>query len=281
MNRIKINIIFLVTLSISCFAADETMDISHAANSVALCCYLWYYSPLYNLPASGAANAQFLPTRVDYQRGVDITLSGLSVPILTAITGSTSAQNVNVSSVVGLTSNVLLDAGLSTQEVVAQTAVDATHFNAIVRKNHTTSGTTRPVYSSFSKWLQSAAAIPGTWAWSNITNINFIRANPLPSNMFDQYKTFAAGGSIGGCIYEEDTTMPLLSTATQVLDTVPTYSAGSLSGTGNPTNAISLAAGPISTTTDIVPCIKIELLFTSVPEPFQILATYQIWWDRN
>lgn len=276
----------IVPASVSIFAADEFIATAHYFGDVSVGLQGIALLQSYSNPgaAPGAAHSQFVINRNDNLNPIttiDLSLNGIAQPILTAITGSTSVQSVNIPSTTGITAQAIIDAGLSTQEVVTTATIDATHFYAIVRKNHTTSGTVRMIYSAYSKFFVSTFNVPGGWIWANATNFGFIRAGDLPPNVYDQYQLLSAGGSgPNSCHYAEDLINPWTSNNTVVLDRVPQYSTGSLSGTGNPTNALTLSAGPITATSAVTPCVQIQMIFTVVPEPTSI-PYYQFWWDRN
>lgn len=232
----------------------------------------------------GAVSSQIKIVR-NPARIVDTSLSGIALPILTAITGSTSSQSANISTTAGIPPNgsvlftyLLLDAGLSTQEVVQLVAIsDSTHFTGIIRNNHTTSGTVRVIYSSFSQFLDPTWDSIGS---GGLTNVGFIRMDPRPPNVFDQYRISAF--SSGACTYVQDQSIPwAVDATTSAYATTPQYSTGSLSGTGNPTNAIVIDAGPTSHPGPIhLPCVQVQYLFTSSSEQPTTGISFDYFWDN-
>lgn len=278
----KILLIMMMVPSL-CFGQNETLITEHVTGDSSLTTVWYWLNSSFNYLGTGSANASVALSRVDaYPNNGDTSLSGLVMPILANVTGSTSAQNVNVPTKNGLGAYLLLDGGLATQEVVTVTGFpDSTHFTAIVRNNHTTTtGTVRVVYSSFSKFIQAQILIPFGWPFTNITNFGFIRQFALPANVYDQYQTYAISGGGPACSYVEDALSPWTSTATKLYSAVPQYSSTSVSSTGNPTNAISISAGPVTSTSEMYPCVQVQTLFTSIPET-PVSDVYQYWWDRN
>lgn len=278
----------LLLLVATALFGQETLTVYHPVGGVASSTILGEYIFSLN-PSQGALNAttqfgDFSVARNDTTPLTDNTTgSGISLPMLAAVTGSTTAQDVNIPTTQYMNQSrvtyMLLDPEhIALQEVVAATVVDATHFHAKVFNNHALSASVRIIYSSFTKYL----SVQHLFATASLTNINFIRANPLPANVYDQYRTL---GSVGTLDYEPDNYSPWASGTVYFPTTpcpgpVPQYDPGSLSGTGNPTNAIVLAAGPITTSLTKYVNPQVQILFTSAPEPILYGIDYRVYWDH-
>lgn len=255
-------------------------------------------SSLAYLP-TGSATTQFSLVRVDTVNGTpDPSLSGLSIPLLASVTGSGSHQSMNVATTVGITNGsfFVIDGGTATQEVIEAVLItDSTHFLTTARLSHT-AGTSfiRPIYTSFSKFLNPEFNLSSFPSMGQITNWGFIRMTPLPSNVFDQYYTSVSGSS--ECTYNTYDQPDYLPWNAEIgvngfgghgysLPVVPQYSKVTVSTTQNPTNSIVINAGPITTITtgsfDYGTCVAVQLLFTSTPEPDTSQIKYAYWWDNG
>jgi hypothetical protein len=241
---------------------------------------------VFNIPYSqldtglGSKFGSFAIKRVD---NISATAgANIPLPILTAVTGSGFAQNINIptTSFMSTTTGTyfIIEAGTANQEVVVASIVDSTHFIAICLNNHAVGALVQTIFSSFTFYLEpSHTAVVGGHP---LSNIGFIRYAPLPANVYDQY---ILRGSTTTFEYALDNYIPWYSGSTFAptapLPSVPQYDSSSLSVTGNPTNAVVLAAGPIAFAAQYYANPQIQLLFTATPEPDTSTLDYRVWWD--
>jgi hypothetical protein len=232
---------------------------------------------------NGSAFASLRITRTDYLGfNVPSAGSGAPLPLLAAVTGSGTNQDVNIPTTgfmkTTLATLLIINGGASNQEVVVGTITDSTHFNAVCLNNHIVGEPVLMVYSCLTKYLLVDHG--GTTPFS-LTNIGFIRYGNLLANVYDQYRVL---GSVGTLDYEVDTYLPWVSgiapSATVPLPRVPQYDPASVSSTGNPTNAAVIAPGPITATYGLYPNVQLQLLFTSIPEPDSSFLDYRYYWDH-
>lgn len=228
-----------------------------------------------------AAFVTFPIQRVDRMVLADSTQgSGLSWPLLTAITGSGTAQSINVSDTsffnTTIVTYLIFEPGTANQEVCAVSITDATHVLGKVFNNHALYSPIKMIFSVYTDYIY----INHVGSSYSLTNIGFIRRDALPLNCYDQYRLL---GVVGTVDYEPDNYTPWYSGSAEnptspSLHAVPQYDSGSLSGTGNPTNSVVLAAGPITSTTSYKNA-QVQRLCTVTPE-VDIRNTYAAYWDH-
>lgn len=240
---------------------------------------------------SGSSSfAQFSLSRPDsfpFTNSQSTSGAGLVIPTLASITGSTSSQSINIATTSFITEfgYWIIDGGTTSQEVVVidpANIVDATHVTCIVQKSHAAGAPMLKVYSVFTKYLLTTFhSVPGT----GISNYNFIRYSALPANVYDQYYVFGSFGS--PMSYFNDDVLPWVNgysstpTISSVPNAVPQYSSGSVSGTGNPTNGVSIYSSTVTTSSNAYPNVQVQFLCTTYPEPDTSGILYRYWWDDN